>query len=177
MGFFRRLLEWEQRKEAQSKIKKLKYLGNGTLIDDNVYLNHPQNIDISDYVSIRSDVQLYGLGGIKIGNGSILAHGVEILSANHNYNSSDLKALPFDDRWDRRPVSIGENVWVGANALILPGVTIGQGAVIAAGSVVVKDVEELAVVGGNPARLIKYRDKEKYHQLIKDDALFVKIYR
>lgn len=177
MGFFRRLLEWEQRKEAQSKRKKLKYLGNGTLIDDNVYLNHPQNIDIGDYVSIRFDVQLYGLGGIKIGNGSILAHGVEILSANHNYNSSDLKALPFDDRWDRRPVSIGENVWVGANALILPGVTIGQGAVIAAGSVVVKDVEELAVVGGNPARLIKYRGKEKYHQLIKDDALFVKIYR
>ena len=176
MGIFARLLEWEHRKEAQNRRKKLKCLGIGTHIDNNVYLNHPQNIEIGDYVSIRSDVQLYGLGGIRIGNGTILAHGVEILSANHNYNSNDLKALPFDDRWDRRPVSIGENVWVGANALILPGVTIGQGAVIAAGSVVVKDVEELAVVGGNPARLIKYRDKEKYQQLIKDDALFVIMY-
>lgn len=177
MGIFMRLLEREQRKVLENKKKRLKYCGNRTQIDNNVYLNHPQNIEIGDYVSIRSDVQLYGLGGIKIGKGSILAHGVEILSANHNYNSKDLKSLPFDERWDKRQVVVGKYVWIGANVMILPGVTIGEGAVIAAGSVVVKDVEDMAVVGGNPAKLIKYRDKEIYNQLNANDVSFIRNYR
>ena len=60
-------------------------------------------------------------------------------------------------------------VWVGRRCIILPGVTIGKGAVIAAGSVVVKDVEPFAVVGGNPAKFIKYRNIERFEQLEKEE--------
>lgn len=174
MGIISRLLAFEQKKESQMKKKKLKKCGKDTFIDKSVYLNHPMNIEIGNNVSIRGNCQLYGLGGIVIGDGSILAHGVEILSANHNYNSSDLKSLPFDDRWDKRTVQIGDYVWIGTNAIVLPGVTIGKGAVIAAGSVVAKNVEEMAVVGGNPAKLIKYRDKKIFDKLEKKEASFMK---
>ena len=61
----------------------------------------------------------------------------------------------------KKKVTIGNDVWLGANALIMPGVNIGDGAIIAAGAIVTRDVEPYAVVGGNPARVIKYRNKEK----------------
>lgn len=82
------------------------------------------------------------------------------------YGTHSGNIAPFDSAIsDNRPVSIGNDVWIGANALILPGVHIGDGAVVAAGAVVTKDVEEYAIVGGVPAKLIKYRfnkaDREK----------------
>ena len=60
-----------------------------------------------------------------------------------------------------KPVRIKRNVWIGANATILPGVTIGENAVVGAGSVVTKDVPDNAVVAGNPARLIRFLDAER----------------
>ena len=151
------------------KVKQLKHLGTGSKkqIDYSVLLNHPQNIIIGDYVSIREKCLLYGAGGIEIGDGTIISHHVEILSSNHNYNSDDLKYLPFDEIIVKKPVIIGKYVWIGARSIILPGVKIGSGAVIGAGSVVTKDVPECAVVGGNPASIIKYRNKTVFYDLLK----------
>ena len=73
------------------------------------------------------------------------------------------------------PISIGENVWVGTHALFLPGVTIGEGAVIGAGSVVTKDVPPLAVVGGNPSSILKFRDSETYYKLKAKGKIYLDI--
>ena len=73
--------------------------------------------------------------------------------------------IPYDKRMITKEVVIGENVWIGTNVIILPGVTIGEGAVVGAGAVVSKDVPPCAVVGGNPAKILKYRNQEKYNEL------------
>ncbi len=96
------------------------------------------------------------------------------MTFNHNYNV--VSTFPFKHRInidDPRDlfldnVVIGNDVWIGANAIILPGVNIGDGAVIGAGTVVTKDVPPYAIVGGNPARVIKYRfDENTINTLLK----------
>ena len=69
---------------------------------------------------------------------------------------------------------IGENVWIASFAFILPGVHIGDGAIIAGGSVVTKDVPKCAIVGGNPARIIKYRDLEHYSKMVTQKKLYMR---
>lgn len=89
-------------------------------------------------------------GGITIGNGTLIGHNVVLATLNHEFNPSHRADIcPC-------PIKIGCNVWIGSNATILPGVTIGDGAIIAAGAAVSKDVPENAVVGGVPAKVIRY---------------------
>lgn len=73
-------------------------------------------------------------------------------------------------------VTIEENVWIASHCVILPGVTIGEGAVIAAGSIVTKSVEPMSVVAGNPAKIVKYRDRERYEKLRKQNCIYMKEY-
>ena len=102
---------------------------------------------------------------LEIGNFVSIAENVTfILSGGHYTNSFTtfpVKTRIFQEKLSetlcKGPIKVGDDVWIGYGATILSGVTIGQGAVIAAGSVVVKDVEPYSVVGGNPAKLIKYR--------------------
>lgn len=72
-------------------------------------------------------------------------------------------------------VHIKQNVWIGGNVVIVPGVTIGEGAIVAAGTVVTKDVSDLAIVGGNPAKVIKCRDRGKYLETKQQDKVFIKL--
>lgn len=121
----------------------------------------PDNISIGDNVHIQPNCGIYGQGGgVQIGNGTILAHEVQIFSRNHLYDAPDLKYLPYDERFVEKKVIIGNYVWIDANVIILPGVNIGDGAVVRKGSVVTKDVSNCSVIGGNPARIIKYIDIE-----------------
>lgn len=98
---------------------------------------------------------IYGHGGVEIGEWSMVSMGAVILSSNH--------AIPAMDRamrWEPdelRPTKIGRDVWIGANAVVLGGVSIGDGAVVGAGSIVTRDVERGAIVAGNPARLVRRR--------------------
>ena len=108
--------------------------------------------------------------GIKIGNNVIMADHVTVLNNFHHYENADL--LPFDYRSVARPIFIGDNVWIGMNSIILPGVKIEEGAVIAAGSVVTKSVPKCAIVAGNPAKIVKYRDKAHYERLVKNKKYF-----
>ena len=98
-----------------------------------------------------------------MGNNIKMGPQVFIWTWNHNYYAPE--ALPYDRVCIEGPVTINDNVWVGAKATIIPGVTIGEGAVIAMGAVVTKDVPPCAVVGGNPAKILKYRDIEVYNKL------------
>jgi len=104
------------------------------------------------------------------GNGTVyfgdnFHSGIEcmIVTQNHNYDTGN--AIPYDDTFDYKTITIGNNVWFGNRVLITGNVNIGEGAIIAAGSVVVKDVPPYAIVGGNPAQIIKYRNVEHYETL------------
>lgn len=100
--------------------------------------------------------------GLWIGNDTIIGNdvmtGPEVIILSGTHNFKDL-SIPMTKQGApaRRPVVIGDDVWIGARAIILPGVKVGSHSIIAAGSVVTKDVPEWAIVGGNPAKVIKYR--------------------
>lgn len=107
------------------------------------------NIRLGKNVFINSGCCFQDHAGIEIGDGSLIGHQVVIATLNHVMDPSKrADMIP-------KPVKIGKNVWIGAHATILPGVTIGDNAVIAAGAVVAKDVEKDTVVAGVPARKIK----------------------
>ncbi|ENX40930.1 acyltransferase [Acinetobacter courvalinii] len=110
--------------------------------------------------------ELQGQGGIVIGDNFHSAKGLVILTQNHNWKGS---ALPYDNTVIKKKVVIGDNVWVGMNVIILPGVKIGEGCIIQAGSVVSKDIPDLAIAGGNPANVIKLRDHNHYYGLKKSE--------
>ncbi len=124
---------------------------------------NPEKIRIGDHVYIGHGVALHGVGGITIGDNVSFSPHVHIHTSNHRYE--DGEAIPYDRVSYLKPVRIESHCWIGANVLICPGVTIGEGAVVAMGSVVTKDVAPLTVVGGNPARPIKERDREHFKRL------------
>lgn len=98
---------------------------------------------------INSGCRFQDQGGISLGDDTLVGHNVVIASLNHHLDPA-LRATVIP-----APVVIGRRVWIGANATIVPGVTIGDGAIIAAGSVVTKDVAPNVIVGGVPARQIR----------------------
>lgn len=107
------------------------------------------NVRIGKNVFINSGCCFQDHAGIEIGDGALIGHQVVIATLNHDiYPSNRADMMP-------KPVKIGKNVWIGAHATILPGVTIGDNAIVAAGAVVTKDVEKNTVVGGVPAKKIK----------------------
>ena len=156
-------------------IKRLKHMGVGAYIDVTTELYYPENISIGDYVHFEKGCRLFGGGEIEIGSGTIFSHDVEILTQNHNYNSSDLMYIPYDKRNISKKVIIGEYCWIGARVIILPGVVIGKGAVVGAGSVVAKDIPDYAVAAGNPAHIIKYRDPERFTELYTQNSGYIKL--
>lgn len=151
-------------------------MGENCVIMPACDLGHPENITLGDNVYIGTGCKIYAQGGVTIKNGTILADTVDIRTANHYYDGTELNMLPFDEKVLLSAVTIQENVWIASNVLILPGITVGEGSVVAAGSVVAKDVPPLAVVGGNPAKVIKYRDKERYLELKNQNKQFMQGY-
>ena len=151
--------------------------------NDNVYIMDMKKVKIGTNCFFAANSQIYGTvrignncwfggnfqahGEVEIGNNVICAFDSVILSSNHNYNG-DL--IPFDYKNIIRPVKIEDNVWIGARSIILPGVKIGEGAIVGAGSVVTKSVPKCAIVGGNPAKILAYRDVQKYDELVKKNA-------
>lgn len=110
-------------------------------------------------VYIGPHATLYLRAPLKIGKGTIIGPRLTVHTANHCYEGD---ALPYDEYYVAAEVVIEENVWIGDNVTILPGVKIGEGAVIGANTLVSRDVPPMAIVGGNPCRVLKYRDVEKY---------------
>jgi|TARA_B110000259_G_C14032789_1_gene407537 maltose O-acetyltransferase len=149
--------------------KKVEFgkLGHGSIIKTGSFFGS-KHIQIGDDVYVGPDSYWYGHGTIQIGNNVIFGPKTTIWTVNHNYDSE--VSLPYDEIDYHKKVIIHDNVWIGFGAMISPGVTIGEGAVIAMGSVVVKDVPALAIVGGNPAKVLKERDLLKYEAVkVKED--------
>lgn len=96
------------------------------------------------------------IGDLELGNDVMM--GPEVVFISYNHEVSDLEApMRQQGASESRPIVVGNDVWIGMRAMVMPGVRIGDHAIIAAGSIVTKDVPEWAIVGGNPAKIIKYR--------------------
>lgn len=113
-------------------------------------IESPWNIEIGNLSSIGNQAWIYALDKITIGEKTCIGEQVKLLTGYH-----DISTLNFAFR--TKPITIGSCVWIATGATVLPGVTIGDGAVVAAGAVLTKDVEPWTVVGGNPAKFIKKR--------------------
>ncbi len=112
-------------------------------------------ITMGDDCTVNPYTILYGHGGLTLGNGVRIATHSVIIPANHIFTDP---AQPIHTQKETRiGVAIEDDVWIGSNVTILDGVRIGRGSVIAAGSVVTKDVDPFSIMGGAPARLLKQR--------------------
>jgi len=127
------------------------------VIHSNVYMRKIKNISIGYGTVVGHGTELDGRKGLKIGKNVNFSSDVKIYTLQHDYNSPDFAAVGG-------AVEIGDYAWISANAIILPNVRIGKGAVVAAGAVVTKDVEDYTVVGGIPARKISSRIKNLNYQ-------------
>lgn len=142
-------------------IKKLFLILNGAKIGNRItfypglWIAPAKNLEIGDDVDLAYGVLITTSGGVKIGDRTLVGYRTQILSSNHNIPPNQGKI--FGSGHTKEKVCIGNDVWIGSTCTILPGVTIGEGAVVAAGSVVTKDVEEFTIVAGVPARVIRAR--------------------
>lgn len=131
----------------------------------NLRVNNPCSfggrVSVGNYCNFNG-MKVLGEGEVVFGN--YFHSGVEcmIITHNHNYEGD---MIPYDNTYVYKNITIGDCVWFGNRVIVTGNVTIGEGAIIAAGSVVCKDVPPLAIVGGNPAKIIKYRNKDHYYKL------------
>lgn len=112
----------------------------------------PWNLVVEDDASIGEWALIYNLGPIRIGRSSTISQRVHLCAGTHDYRDTTMPLM-------KPPIVVGDRVWVCADAFVGPSVTIGDNAIIAAASVVVRDVESGVIVGGNPAKFIKQRDE------------------
>ncbi len=133
-------------------------LGAYSAIYHSCELRDPHRIVIGDYSSIGDHCILDGRGGLTIGNSVNFSTGVWVWTEQHEKNDPDFACV-------RAPVVVEDFVWISCRTVILPGVRIGQGAVVAAGAVVTKDVEPYAVVAGVPAKRIGTRSESLRYQI------------
>ena len=124
-------------------------------IHEDVYILNPQGLTIGRNVSVHPMCYLDAAGTISIGDDVSIAHGVTMMSTTHEY--SDTVANIKDQPVAPRPTAIENNCWIGAQAVILSGVRIGQGSVIGANSVVTRDIPPGSVAVGSPARIVRVR--------------------
>jgi acetyltransferase-like isoleucine patch superfamily enzyme len=130
-------------------------VGRRVVFYPGVWIAPGRKLVLGDDVDLATGVIVTTSGGVTIGARTLVGYRAQILSTNHVV--PDGQAAIFTSGHEKKPVCIGEDAWIGAQAIILPGVSIGKGAVVAAGSVVSKDVDDYTIVAGVPARLIRRR--------------------
>ncbi|WP_278560609.1 acyltransferase [Phocaeicola plebeius] len=128
------------------------HLDTRSILDMGCYFIAPHKLTIGKYTHINRKCMLDARGYIKIGNNVSISHQVTLCSASHDFQSPT-----FD--YISAPIIIEDNVWIGLNATILQGVTIREGCIIAAGSIVTKETEPYGVYAGIPAKKISTRNK------------------
>lgn len=138
---------------------------------------HGENLNVFGLSKVTSNTVLgnnVNFNGMKIlGRGQVVIgdnfhSGKECMMITHIHNYDNGKAIPYDDTYIHKDIYIHDNVWLGNRVIILGGVEIGEGAIIQAGSVVVKDIPKYAIAGGHPAKVFRYRDIDHYKKLKKE---------
>lgn len=164
---------YKARKLATRRYYTFKLTEQAKKVGEEFIVNGPSRLSpnsvLGDNVKFNG-MEVRGDGYLEIGDNFRSAPGCIIITRNHNYD--DGCAVPYDDTFVRKDVIIGDNVWFGVNTIVVPGIEIGEGAIVQAGSTVVKDVPKGAIVGGHPAEIIAYRDMDHYEKL-KEEKKFV----
>jgi acetyltransferase-like isoleucine patch superfamily enzyme len=121
-----------------------------------------RHTELGDHVHFHG-MWASGNGRLVIGNWFHAGDGLRIFTRNHNYEKGE--AIPYDRTYITKDVTIGDFVWIGAQVILLPGTTIGEGAVIQAGAVVHGTIPPYAIAGGNPSKVFAWRDVERFKRL------------
>lgn len=167
-------------------IVKTMNIGNNVIIGKNCNISKRtilgDNVCIGNYTYLNANKYWITFeSNTSIGSFCSIAPGVHIGAGNHNYKFVTTHPILFDKYYDKnnkfqkcsglldksKKTIIGNDVWIGLNAIIKRGINVGNGAVIAAGAVVTKDVPDYAIVGGNPAKIIRYRTTDENISIIK----------
>lgn len=133
-------------------LRKIKNKGRKIYLYFPLTIRGEHNVSIGDNTVIDAYVHIWGNGGVTIGRDVLIASHCCITSLTH-----DSSAALFRQKTIAKPVIIEDNVWLGYNVTVLPGVTIGKGSIIGAGAVVTKDIPPNSIAVGNPAKVIKQR--------------------
>ena len=124
-----------------------------TPIYGSVRIFAPWNLEVGEWCCIGPRVRIYNKGKVTLGERVILSQEAYLCTASHEVNDSDMKLVV-------KPIAISGSTWIAAKAVVLPGVTVGEGAVVGCAAIVTHDVEPWTVVVGNPAKFIKKREIE-----------------
>ena len=157
--------KWKLKKNYRQVKKVAAEIGEGCIFNYECCVT-PRTY-IGDY-SHFNGMRISGEGRVNIG--SYFHSGTEclVITSNHNYDKGT--KIPYDETYVTKDVIIEDCVWIGSRVIILGGVRIGEGAIIQAGSVVTSDIPPMAIAGGHPAKVFKYRDKEHYSKLKQEKA-------
>ncbi|MCF3944086.1 sugar O-acetyltransferase [Oceanobacillus alkalisoli] len=148
---YNQTLETEEEKRTPLLMDLLGSVGENVYMEPNIRFDYGFNTYVGDNFFANFDCTILDVCEVRFGDNCMLGPGVQIYTATHPLDPTERNS----GKEYAKPISIGDNVWVGGNAIINPGVTIGNNVVIASGAIVTKDVPDNLVVGGVPARIIK----------------------
>ena len=136
--------------------KLIRNAGENLWIEPPFYCDYGYNISLGTNVFFNFNCCILDVAKVTIGNNAMLAPGVQILTATHPLEAKERNSgLEY-----AKPITIGNDVWIGGNAILCPGVTIGNGVVVGAGAVVTKDIPDNVFIGGNPAKVLRQIDNK-----------------
>ena len=155
-------------------LKKYRFgkMGCNVRICDGGFFGHSENIYIEDNVFLGRETYMDALSDIFIGSGTMIGPRCTFIGSTHNYDSNDLKSLPYDNVILDRKIIVDKNVWIAAGVMICPGTHIGEGSVIGAGACIYGDIPPFSVIVSNGYRIVKERNREKYQELYAENALY-----
>lgn len=130
--------------------------GRNLRVAEGVMINNPALLTVGDNCYLGTGAQFYPWQApITLGHNVLVAAGARLITRKHGF--ADLDHPMAVQGYNHAPIVVGDDVWIGFGAVILPGVTVGRGSIVGAGAVVTRDVPEYSIVGGVPARLIRAR--------------------
>ncbi len=164
---------WLRKMRTVRLCRRLGACGPYLALEGKVMISHPHQVRIGTNVHLGDGLWAQTAGGLVIGDNVIISHHCVIHTVNHDIKHAN--ALPYGTAYLARPVEIGSHVWIGMNVILTPGCTIGEGAVIGMGAVVAGEIPPLAIAVGNPAKVISYRDRERFERLKREERWLRKI--
>ncbi len=147
--------------------------GEGVDIARNIEWWDLERIMIGSHVYVGPQCKFYAKGGLQIGDHVIVGPEVAIMTSLHRFHEASM--VPYDRVEECRPVTIERCVWIGLRAILMPGVTIGEGSIIGAGSVVTKSFPPGVIIAGNPAAVVGQRDMKLYREAVEAGRFYFKL--